>query len=82
MLDKVLPSLWTFALIDTLFFSGTCSIFIPLLSSNFLCYTQIGDLPRKEVHHMYEIVTKILVPIFVGIVLKLVTIWLEKQNEE
>ncbi|EGO8364131.1 type I toxin-antitoxin system Fst family toxin [Enterococcus faecalis] len=49
---------------------------------NFLCYTQIGDLPRKEVHHMYEIVTKILVPIFVGIVLKLVTIWLEKQNEE
>ncbi|MFC0760626.1 type I toxin-antitoxin system Fst family toxin [Enterococcus faecalis] len=33
-------------------------------------------------HHMYEIVTKILVPIFVGIVLKLVTIWLEKQNEE
>ncbi|EET94459.1 LOW QUALITY PROTEIN: predicted protein, partial [Enterococcus faecalis T1] len=42
--------------------------------NNFLCYTQIGDLPRKEVHHMYEIVTKILVPIFVGIVLKLVTI--------
>ncbi|ELZ4718725.1 type I toxin-antitoxin system Fst family toxin [Enterococcus faecalis] len=31
---------------------------------------------------MYEIVTKILVPIFVGIVLKLVTIWLEKLNEE
>ncbi|EGO8487413.1 type I toxin-antitoxin system Fst family toxin [Enterococcus faecalis] len=50
--------------------------------NNFLCYTQIGDLLRKEVHHMYEIVTKILVPIFVGIVLKLVTIWLEKQNKE
>ena len=29
---------------------------------------------------MYEIVTKILVPIFVGIVLKLVTIWLENRT--